>query len=127
MKKATFLIAGFFFLVLSFSANAQSKPATDYFAGKWDMLIENLPQGDPRMIISLSRKDGKLEGVIMDSTQKELAKITKVEETEKSVTVYFTIQEYDVNMILEKKDDDHVNGNLMGMFEAKGVRIKETK
>jgi hypothetical protein len=76
------------------------------------------------MIVSLQRKDSTLTGVILDSTDQEIAKITKVEEKEKSVTLYFTAQGYDVYLLMEKKDDDHVTGNLMDMFEAKGDRIK---
>lgn len=128
MKKLTSLFAGLFFLVLSFNANAQTQPAAaDYFAGKWDLLIEGLPQGDPRMIVSLQRKEGKLTGSIMDSTQKETAKISSVEETEKVVTVYFTANGYDVNLEMTKKDEDHITASLLGMFDAKGVRVKETK
>jgi hypothetical protein len=112
-------------LLSSVTLNAQTKPAEDYFAAKWDMLFEGLPQGDPRMIVSLQRKDGKLEGAIMDSAQKEIAKISKVDEKDKSVTVYFTAQGYDVTLDMTKKDEDNITGSLMGMFEAKGVRIKE--
>ena len=125
MKKVCSLLAGLLFLVLSFTVNAQTQPAKDYFAGKWDVLMEGLPQGDPKMIVDLQRKDGKLQGAILDSTQKETAKITSVEETEKSITVYFTTQGYDVNLELSKKDEDHVTASLMGMFDGKGVRIKE--
>jgi hypothetical protein len=28
---------------------------------------------------------------------------------------------------MNKKDDDHVSGSLMGMFDADGERIKEAK
>jgi hypothetical protein len=125
MKKLCSVFAGLLFLLFSFAASAQTKPAEDYFVAKWDMIFEGLPQGDPRMIISLQRKDGKLEGSIMDSTQKEIAKISKVDEKDKSVTVYFTAQGYDVTLDMTKKDEDNITGNLMGMFEAKGVRIKE--
>ncbi len=125
MKKVFSAIAGVFFLVVSFSANGQTTPATDFFAGKWDVLIEGLPQGDPRMIVSLERKDGKLTGAIMDSTQKEIAKISKVEEKEKSITVYFSASGYDVYLEMNKKDEEHITANLLGMFEAKGVRFKE--
>jgi hypothetical protein len=125
MKKLCFAFTGLFLLLISFTASAQTKPATDYFASKWDMLFEGLPQGDPRMIISLQRKEGKLEGSVMDSTQKEIAKISKVDEKDSSVTVYFTAQGYDVTLDMIKKDADNITGNLMGMFEAKGVRIKE--
>ena len=33
------LAAGVFFLLLSFSANAQSKTGADYFEGKWKVLV----------------------------------------------------------------------------------------
>ena len=125
MKKVFSVIAGLFLLLTSFTLSAQTKPAEDYFAAKWDMVFEGLPQGDPRMIISLERKDGKLGGSVMDSAQKEIAKISKVEEKDKSVTVYFTAQGYDVTLDMTKKDEDNITGNLMGMFEAKGVRIKQ--
>ena len=124
MKQLSFLLTALFLLVLSVNSNAQTPPA-DYFAGKWDVLIENLPQGDPRLIVNLQRKDGKLEGSIMDSAQKEITKITKVDESDKGITVYFSTQGYDVNLDMTKQDDDHITANLMGMFDAKGVRIKE--
>ncbi|MEP7107197.1 MAG: hypothetical protein ABI760_04430 [Ferruginibacter sp.] len=127
MKKVRLVLAALFLLGLSINTDAQTQPAADYFAGKWYLLIEGLPQGDPRMIVSLQRKDGKLEGSIMDSTQKETAKISSVEEREKSVTVYFTANGYDVNLEMNKKDEDNITASLMGMFDAKGVRIKETK
>lgn len=125
MKKLCSVFAGLFLLLFTLSLNAQTKPAEDYFVAKWDMLFEGLPQGDPRMIISLQRKDGKLEGSIMDSAQKEIAKISKVDEKDKSITVYFTAQGYDVTLDMTKKDEDNITGSLMGMFEAKGVRMKE--
>ena len=125
MKKLSPAFAIVLFLLMSFSGLAQTKPAEDYFVAKWDMLFEGLPQGDPRMIVSLQRKDGKLEGSIMDSAQKEIAKISKVEEKDTTITVYFTAQGYDVTLDMTRKDENNITGNLMGMFEAKGVRIRE--
>lgn len=127
MKKVLSIFVGFFFLILSFTTQAQTQSPKEYFVGKWDVLLEGLPQGDPKMIVSLQRKDGKLEGAILDSTQKEAAKISRVEETEKTVTVYFTAHDYDVNLEMNKKDDNNITVNLMGMFEGKGVRMKEIK
>jgi hypothetical protein len=124
MKKLSAFLAGIFLLFLSLSASAQSQNKADYFTGKWDVLVEGTPNGDTKMIVSLQRKDSTLTGVILDSTDQEIAKITKVEEKDKSVTLYFTAQGYDVYLLMEKKDDDHVTGNLMDMFEAKGDRIK---
>lgn len=127
MKKVSAIFAGLFLLLLSSTSNAQTAPAKDYFVAKWDLLMEGLPQGDPRLIVDLQRKDGKLTGTVLDSTKKEIAKITQVDETPTSVTVYFTAQDYDVNLAINKKDEDNVTANLMGMFEGKGIRMKETK
>ncbi|MES2890792.1 MAG: hypothetical protein V4725_02240 [Bacteroidota bacterium] len=123
MKKIKLIFAAVFILVLSEGANAQS-PTPDYFAGKWTVIVEGTPGGDSKMIVDLARQDGKLEGVVRDSMQVEISKISRVEETEKSLTLYFTAQGYDVNLVMDKKDGDHTTGNMMGMFDAKGERIK---
>lgn len=126
MKKLSSLLAGLFFLILSFNVKAQAQPVNDYFVGKWSVAVEGTPSGDGKMTVTLERKDGKLSGTIITKPGTEPAEITKVDEKEKSVTLYFNTNGYDVNLTLEKKDDDHVIGNVMGMFDAKGERVKET-
>ena len=126
MKKLSLVFAILFSIAYSFSANAQTKNV-DYFNGKWNVVVEGTPGGDAKMIVSLERKEGKLQGAILDTLQQEVSKITSIEETEKSVTLYFNSQGYDVNLFMEKKDEDHVTGNMMSMFDAKGERIKEIK
>jgi hypothetical protein len=32
-----------------------------------------------------------------------------------------------VNLAMTKKDDDHITGSLMGMFDAEGERVKVAK
>lgn len=125
MKKLCSFFAGLFILVLSFNAKAQTPPA-DYFVGKWNVVVEGTPSGESKMIVVLERKDGKLSGYLTSKEQSDTTRFAKLEEKEKSVTMYFNSQGYDVNLTLEKKDDDHVTGNLMNMFDAKGERIKET-
>ena len=108
-----------------FTSRAQDAPKTDYFVGKWTVVAEGTPNGDTKFLVALERKDGKLGGSILDpASGKETSKIDKVEEKEKSVTVYFVGGGYDVYLMLEKKDDDHVTGSLMDMFDAKGERVK---
>ena len=126
MKKLSSIFAGLFFLVLSFHAKAQTQPATDYFVGKWSLLVTGTPQGDSKMNVNLERKDGKLTGYLFSKENPDTVKFTKVEEKEKSVTFYFSQGGYDVFINLEKKDEDHVIGDLMGMFDTTGERIKET-
>ena len=127
MKKVSVLFAGLFFLLLSLNVNAQTKTGADYFVGKWNVLVKGTPDGDRKMIFVLEKKDTTMTGVVQDSTGKELSKIDKVELNGDKATLYFTVQSYDVNLEMNKKDDDHITGSVMGMFEAEGDRVKTTK
>lgn len=127
MKKLSQALAGLFLLVLSVNAQAQSKTGLDYFQGKWNVLLKGLPDGDTKMYFTIEKKDTAVGGVVQDSTGKEIAKISKVELTDSTATVYFTAQGYDVNLVMTKKDDDHIKGSLMGMFDAEGDRVKVIK
>ena len=127
MKKLSSVLVGFFFLVLSFAASAQSKAGAAYFNGKWAVLLKGIPSGDSKIFLILESRNDSIAGVVQDSTGTEIAKITKVELKDTEITVYFTAQGYDVNLLLTKKDDDHVKGSLMSMFEAEGERIKVIK
>lgn len=125
MRKLSLIFTVLFALFTSVVVNAQTKQ--DYYPGKWNVVIAGTPGGDSKMTILLERKDGKLTGVVQDSTGKELTKITTINEKDKTIIAAFTIQSYDVTLTLDPMDDDHVKGNLMGMFDAKGVRVKEGK
>jgi hypothetical protein len=127
MKKQYSTLTALLLFVLSFGANAQTKTGADYFEGKWNVLVKSLPQGDTKMVFTLDKKDASLTGAVQDSTGKEIAKIDKVELGDTSVSVYFSAQGYDVNLVMNKKDDDHVTGSLMGMFDAEGDRVKGAK
>ena len=125
MKKLSFIFTVIIGLFISVNVNAQTKP--DYYPGKWNVLVMGTPDGDSKMTFVLERKEGKLGGIVQDSTGKELTKITSVEEIDKTATLAFTVQSYDVTLTLDPIDDDHVKGSLMGMFDAKGIRVKENK
>jgi hypothetical protein len=125
MRKLTLIFTVLFALFISSNVNAQTKQ--DYYPGKWDIIIVGTPNGDSKITFLLERKDGKLTGVVQDSTGKEMTKITTIDEKDKTIIAAFTIQSYDVTLTLDPMDDDHVKGSLMGMFEAKGVRVKNSK
>jgi len=76
------------------------------------------------MILVLEKNDTALAGVVQDSTGAEVSKIDKIEVSGDAATVYFNAQGYDVNLVMNKKDDDHTTGSLMGMFDADGERVK---
>jgi hypothetical protein len=125
MKKVGFLSAAFFLLLLSTKMFAQSKSGLDYFKGTWSVLIKGTPNGDVRMIFLLENRNDSITGVVQDTTGTEISKISKVELTDTSATVYFTAQGYDVNLVMNKKDGDHITGSLMAMFDAEGERLKK--
>ena len=127
MKKLSLLFAGLFFLLLSINVHAQPITGADYFAGKWNVLVKGTPNGDARMFFVLDKKDSTLTGSVQDSTGKEISKIDKVDLSGDKATVYFNTQGYDVNLEMNKKDDDHITGSMMGMFDAEGDRVKATK
>ncbi len=127
MKKVGFLSAAFFLLLLSTKMFAQSKSGADYFKGTWSVLVKGTPNGDARMIFLLENRNDSITGVVQDTAGTEISKISKVELTDTSATVYFTAQGYDVNLVMNKKDGDHVTGSLMAMFDAEGERLKKTQ
>ena len=125
MRKLSCLFAGLFFLLLSFNVNAQTKTGAAFFEGKWSVLIKGTPNGDAKMYVVLQKQDTTLTGSVQDSTGAEISKIDKAEIAGDKATIYFNAQGYDVNLEMNKKDDDHITGNIMGMFDAEGERVKQ--
>ena len=127
MEKTNFLSWLLFFMLLTTNMFAQPKPGADYFKGKWSVLIKGTPNGDIRMFFLPENSNDSTTGVVQDSTRAEISKISKVELTDTSATVYFTAKGYDVNLVMNKKDNDHITGSLMSMFDAEGERLKKTQ
>lgn len=126
MKKLISLTSGLLFLVLSFHAQAQSKTGADFFAGKWNVVIAGTPYGDLKRVYILEKKDNGLVGTVLDgATGKEISKCSKIDVADNNVTLYYQSLGNDVSIILTKKDDDHVTGRAMDMFDAKGERVKQ--
>jgi len=124
MKRLSTVFVGVFFLLLAVNTNAQSKAGAGYFSGKWSVLLKGLPNGDAKMIFVLENRNDSIVGLVQDTAGTEIAKITGADLKDTEVTLYFTAQGYDVNLVLTKKDDDHTTGSLMGMFDAEGERVK---
>jgi hypothetical protein len=127
MKKANLILTTVLLLVLSFGAYAQTKTGGDYFTGKWSVLIKGLPDGNSKMVFLLEKKDKTMTGVVQDTTGVEISKISNAELSDNQVTVYFNAGGYDLNVLMVKKDEDHLTGSLIGMFDAVGDRVKNSK
>jgi hypothetical protein len=123
MKKAT-LINLIVLILVAIAAKANGQ--TNYFIGKWDVLVKGLPNGDTHMKFNIADSAGKMKGALLDTSaaHKDIP-LTKIEPDGDKITLYFTAQGYDVSLLLTKKDDDHATGSLMGMFDADAVRLKE--
>lgn len=123
MRKLRCVFTILVLFLLAVNANAQD--ANSFFVGKWKVLTVGTPNGDSKSIVTLERKDGKLTGNMSAEGTTEVIKFANVEEKENTVTVYFSASGYDVYMTLEKKDDNHVKGSMMDMFDVSGERIIE--
>ncbi|MBS1746697.1 MAG: hypothetical protein JST21_11060 [Bacteroidetes bacterium] len=124
-KKLSVLIAGVCFILLTYTAHAQSTTDADYFTGKWNVLVKGTPNGDAKMLVVLQKSDSTMTGVIQDTTGTDISKIDRVELNGDKIILYFNAQGYDVNLEMDKKDDDHITGNMMSLFDAEGERVKD--
>ncbi|RYU94273.1 hypothetical protein [Emticicia agri] len=126
MKKLNTFFAGLMLLLLSLQVNAQTKKGVDYFEGKWKIAIPGTPLGDLKRLIILEKKDNGLSGVVKDdATGKEIAKISKVEVKDNEITIYYNANDVDAVLLLTRKDDEHVAGNLLEAYTVEGIRVKE--
>ncbi|HWV74089.1 MAG TPA: hypothetical protein VN040_20365 [Pseudosphingobacterium sp.] len=125
MKKLSLFMTGIFLMLLNIDVKAQQQDSTDYFVGKWKVLVKGTPNGDATMVFVLDKAAESLTGVVQDTVGTEISKISNVELAGNAVTLYFTAQGYDVNLLMKKEDEDNVTGSLMGMFDASGQRLKK--
>jgi hypothetical protein len=124
MKKISVILV-LILCITQFSAYSQT-PNTDFFAGKWAITFIGTPNGDALLHTNLVRKDGGLFGELFDPKgANDKIPITNIEESKDKIEIFFTASGYDVNVTLEKTDQDTLKGKLMNMFDAKATRIKE--
>ncbi|MBL7816477.1 MAG: hypothetical protein JNL70_15770 [Saprospiraceae bacterium] len=135
MKKASIALVVLLFTVLTNSfAQTTATPASastpsvnaDFFVGKWALVFVGTPNGDGKLTMTLTRKDGKLIGDLVNPTgEGEKIVLTNVEEEKEKIVIYFSAQGYDVSVDLAKVDNDNLKGMLMNMFESTAKRIVE--
>lgn len=126
MKKITMILTGLVILISVYCSQAQAE-GTDFFIGKWKVLVEGTPNGDATMIVTFTKNaDGKLEGTSGDEKgETPTTKFTRVESKGETVTAYWVAQGYDVYLFLEKTDENKAEGSLMDMFDATATKVVE--
>ena len=120
MKKENLILAAFI-LIVSITVEAQTVP-TDYFVGKWDVIATATPGGDSKMTVTLFRKDRTLTGTVYSKAD-GTKEIKKVEEKGNSLKVSFKHGWFTVELLMNKKDENHVTGSLANKYKSSGVRL----
>jgi len=124
MKNSVLLLTGILVVFLSFTTHAQTKSGFDFYKGKWNASFDG-PQGTVKIVIGFEQVDGKPVVTINDTAGKELYKVVKTEIKENKATIIFIgSQGSEVDLVMNKKDDDHTNCNIMGMYSAVAERKK---
>lgn len=124
MKKSVFLFAGILLVFLSITMQAQPKSGFDFYKGKWNASFDG-PMGTVKMVIGFEQADDKTTATIKDEAGKELYKVVKTEIKEDQVTIIFIgSQGSDVDLVMKKKDDDHADSTIMGMYSTVAERKK---
>lgn len=125
MKKIS-VVFFLLFLGLTFQGFSQTI-SKDFFAGPWEIMVYGTPNGDAKMTTNLKRVDGKLTGELISKTGENSQKIRidEVIETSSGISILFYAEGTDVNIDLAKKDDNNLEGTLMGMFTAKAKRLSK--
>lgn len=126
MNKSIIILLTLFFGI-TLNGLSQNTTPKDFFVGKWEFTVMGTPNGDAKFSTNLTRKDGKLTGELSDPANptKEKIAITKIEDSADKITIYFTSSGYDVNLEMSKADENTLKGSMMGMFDVKGIRLKE--
>jgi len=122
MKNKLIIVTGLILLISIQFSTAQNK--SDYFVGNWNVVAKATPNGDAKMKMHLERVDGKLTGTIKNEGI-DAVKISKVEETEDEITIYFSAADYDLYMTVKSKDDNNITGRYLNMFDVEGKRTSE--
>ncbi len=105
------------------TAAISNTSGNDFYVGKWDLTVTGTPNGDTKFTMDLQRKGGVLGGTLTDpSGTNPPIDISNVEESGDKITVYFKAQGFDINVALDKEDQNNLSGKMMGMFNAKAVR-----
>ena len=112
-------------LLVSVASFAQEKKGNEeFFLGKWQLMVEGLPTGDSEMLLVLTRdSENQLEGTIGGLDGSGTINLSKITVEEKSLTVYFISESYNVPLYLDKEDDGTVSGNMFDMFDVTGKKI----
>ena len=121
MKKTS--IVTILILMLLVSVNAQTSIGYDYFKGKWNISASG-PTGDVKMVASIEKSGDRINCTLKDQKGNDLYKVVNVTMKDAEAIINFIGSQGEVSMVLNKKDENHLTGDIMnGMAFLTGERI----
>lgn len=124
--KTKFTLLGSLVLLMTLSfAFTPFTPSPEYFEGKWSLSIKSTPEGDAILPVRFETKDGTTTGYLTEEDATTETKMSSVKITGDVLNAAFFVSGYDVTIAIKKVDDDHANGDLMGMFDVEGTRVTQ--
>ncbi|PSL04356.1 hypothetical protein [Cecembia rubra] len=120
MKKIAFLLFG---LMLGMTVYTQAQ-SNDSLIGTWDIVVEDTPQGNVNVHLTIERIDGKLKAKFKQAGSNQETSISNISEQDNGITMYFFAEGYDLYMTVRPAEEDTVSGYLVDQFPVKGKRIK---
>ena len=102
---------------------ATKEEPVDFFVGAWKTTFFDTPNGDVELTFTFARKEGKLVGTASTGDSEPVA-LEKIDETAESLAIAFSFAGYNLNVTLDKKGENNLEGSLMGMFKVKSERVK---
>ncbi|WP_339880196.1 hypothetical protein [uncultured Algoriphagus sp.] len=124
MKSKITILSSLVLLVTISFAFALTNLDEKYFEGKWNVLVKGTPHGDATIPVRFETKDGKTTGYFKEEGVEEEKKMSSAVINGDVISTAFNISGYDVTLSLKKVDDDNAKGDLLGMFDAEGTRVK---
>ncbi|MCP9755515.1 hypothetical protein EGI26_10145 [Lacihabitans sp. CCS-44] len=121
MKKVSVIL---FALIFGLATAGFSQTSSNFFEGKWTVLVKGTPEGDAAIPMRFETKDGKLKGYFIAKGEQNETEMTSAEAKGDELTLAFTISGYDISLVITKKDEDHGIGKLMDMFDVEASRVK---
>lgn len=124
MKKSAILFTGVLLVLVSFFSQAQINPGFSFYKGKWNASFDG-PLGTVKMEIGFEQVGENIVATINDEAGKTLYKVVRSEIKEYKATIIFIgSQGSEVDLVMNKKDDDHTNCSIMGIYSTTAERKK---
>jgi hypothetical protein len=128
MKKFNGIFAFIFMAMLLFTGNAfaQSTKSTDhsYFIGSWDVVGKDIPDGNDELLITFEQKENKWFGTLKSKKHDFTMPFNAVRIDDSDIIGEFSYDGNDIFILLKKKGENEVEGNIANMFDVSGTRAK---